>query len=72
LEAPGGTASGSGTAVAATPTTLATRPGAIVTTSPDVEEEAAPAAFVSPQPNPVKRGRAYTVPNTPFILDPLL
>lgn len=71
LEAPSGAPQPS--TVSATPTTLATRPGAVLTDSPDSEtDDGATATFVSPQPNPTRRQRGYTVPKDPFILDPLL
>lgn len=72
LEAPG----------SAAPPTLgrnaAARPAAPGTVSPNSvspnseEEDVAAAAFVSPQPSPPRRSRAFSVPNQPFILDPLL
>jgi predicted small lipoprotein YifL len=64
--------------VEASPTTLATRPGALVETGPGDEaddgDEEEPALTVNPQPTPTarKRTRAYGVPKEPFILDPLL
>ena len=77
LEPPGGSAAlapGKRPELASTPTTLATRPGAVVLDAPESEldEEERPAISVSPSPTPRKRGRAYEVPKEPFILDPLL
>lgn len=59
--------------------TLATQSAGIVTDSPDgpdTDDDDDPeqgSLLVNPQPTPSKkRGRAYTVPKEPFILDPLL
>lgn len=59
--------------------TLATQSAGIVADSPDgpdTDEDDDPeqgSLLVNPQPMPSKkRGRAYTVPKEPFILDPLL
>lgn len=57
----------------AAPTTLATEPGAVVENAPDEDEDPNETALaVSPSPTPRKRVRAFTVPNEPFLLDPLL
>lgn len=64
-----------GAAAPAAPTTLATQPGAVVADAPDDEDdETDTARSVSPSPTPTarKRTRAYSVPNEPFLLDPLL
>lgn len=60
--------------VGAAPTTLATQPAGVVADAPDDEDDGELATTVSPSPTPGarKRTRAYTVPNEPFILDPLL
>ena len=59
-----------------TPTNLTNRPLAATqnTSDDDEEDEGDTSAGVSPQPTPTgrKRVRAYQVPKTPFILDPLL
>lgn len=59
--------------------TLATQSAGIVTDSPDgpdTDDDDDPeqgSLLVNPQPTPSKkRGRAYTIPKEPFILDPLL
>ncbi len=66
----------SANAAAASPTTLATRPQALVENTPDDETGSEDqAASVSPQPTPgpaTRRRRPYDVPKQPFILDPLL
>ena len=57
--------------VEASPTTLATEPGALVENAPD-DDEVAGALTASPLPTPRKRVRGYTVPKDSFFLDPLL
>lgn len=64
---------------AASPTTLATRPSALTSISPDADDDEDALADdvnkgVSPQPTPStrKRTRPYVVPKEPFFLDPLL
>ncbi len=59
--------------------TLATQSAGIVADSPDgpdADDDDDPdqsSTLVNPQPTPSrKRGRAYTIPKEPFILDPLL
>lgn len=66
-------------APAASASTLATRStGTVADTpdGPDTDDDDDPeqgSLLVNPQPTPSKkRGRAYTVPKEPFILDPLL
>ncbi|MBV9078005.1 MAG: hypothetical protein JO048_11030, partial [Methylobacteriaceae bacterium] len=60
-------------------TSLATQPAEVVQDTPDdpSEEELerdAQALPINPQPTPVarRRGRAFSVPDQPFLLDPLL
>lgn len=69
----------SGNDAPASPTTVATRPNALASTSPDADDDEDaiaedPNRGVSPQPTPStrKRNRAYDVPKEPFFLDPLL
>ena len=77
LEPPAGTAGVAPSArreVATSPTTLATRPGAVVLDAPDgeVDENENSAVSVSPSPTPRKRQRGYDIPKEPFVLDAIL
>ena len=75
--APAAAARQASRAVAAQPPSIVTQPGSVTLDTPDDEtdeEETASSLVAPPTPTPVprKRGRGYTIPKEPFILDPLL